>query len=214
MTDRHLALVRFITARQADLRGLREVTFAVLVCAAITVILWRREIGRPAAWLLLLVLGIVVQEVALRVVEWRYNATYGRVNQEKHRQKRTTTAQTLLFTGMFLDMFTPCFRLTGISAFPIVIAVYGLRIALRDFPWRAYYLGGVVLVLAGPGIADASRNVSYLSQYFTGASFLVLTGLLDHLLLAVSMARLKQAAPLPDGANRCPTTVGPLPDDR
>lgn len=30
MTDRHLALVRFITARQTDLRDLREVTFAVL----------------------------------------------------------------------------------------------------------------------------------------------------------------------------------------
>ena len=206
MTDRHLALVRFITARQADLRGLREVTFAVFVCAAITLILWRRELGREAALLFMIALFIVVQEVALRVVERRYNAIYGRVNQEKYGRKKTTTAQSLLFTGIALDVFTPWFPFAGISAFPIVIAVYGMWIAFRDFPWRAYYLGGVVLVLAGPGLDDASRGVSFLSQYFAGASLLILTGLLDHLLLAVSMARLRQSA-LPDG-------VSPLRDDR
>ena len=195
MTDRHLALVRFITARQADLRGLREVTFAAFVCAAIALILWRREIGEPA-WGILLVVGILVQEVAFRVVERRYTATYGRVNQEKHRRKRTTTAQTLLFTGLAGDAFTPWFPFAGISAFPIVIAVYGMWIAFRDFPWRAYYLGGIVLVLVGPALTDASGTVRYISQYFAGASFLIVTGFLDHALLALSMARLKQASPV------------------
>ena len=135
-----------------------------------------------------------VQEVAFRVVERRYNAIYGRVNQEKHRRKRTTTAQTLLFTGLAVDAFTPWFPFAGISAFPIVVAVYGLRVVFRDFPWRVYYLGAVALVLVVPGVDDPLRGASYLSQYFAAASCLILTGFLDHLLLARSMHRLKARA--------------------
>ena len=70
MTDRHLALVRFITARQPDLRGLREVAFSALVCAVITLLLWRQQTGRQIAWLILLGLFILVQEVVIRVVDW------------------------------------------------------------------------------------------------------------------------------------------------
>jgi hypothetical protein len=39
MTDCHLALVRFITARQADPRGLRAAASGAFACAAITVTL-------------------------------------------------------------------------------------------------------------------------------------------------------------------------------
>jgi hypothetical protein len=197
MTDRHLALVRFITARQFELRGLREVIFAAFICVAISLIVWRRDLGVPNAWLLYLALFIVVQEAALQLIDRRYDSTYGRVNSAHGRRARSlwarpTTTQSLLATGAALDIFTPWFPVAGVSAFAVVIAVHGLRIAVRDFPWRLHHLAGLVLLAVTPAIDNPSRISSFLPAYFAGANCLILTGLLDHVVLARAMTRLKR----------------------
>jgi hypothetical protein len=197
MTDRNLSLVRFITARQADLRGLREVVFAGFICVAITLSVWQRELGVAGAWLLYLALFIVVQEAALQLIDRRYDSTYGRVNPAQGQPRRslwarTTTTQSLIATGAALDIFTGWFPAAGVSAFSIVIALHGLWIALRDFPWRLHYLAGLVLLAVTPAVDNPSRIASFLPAYFAGANCLILTGLLDHLLLASAMTRLRR----------------------
>ena len=196
MTTRDINLIRFVTARQADLRGLREVVGGAFICVAIPLLLWRLETGGLVGWLIHLALYLVVRESVLRFVDRRYDSTYGRVTPTDGQpapRPWPMTAQTLLF-GIVLDM-TPWFPLWGVSGFPIVIAIYGLWIAFRDFPWRVYHLGAVAVVLAAPAVDDPSRMLSHLPAYFAGGFTLILTGLFDHLLLARAMTRLRRLGP-------------------
>ena len=195
MTTRDINLIRFVTARQAELRGLREVVFAAFICVAVSLIVWRREVGTPA-WLIHLALYIVVQEIALQLLDRRYDSTYGRVTPADGKPSRgpwarTTMAQSLLGYGVVLDI-TPWFPVWGVSGFLVVIAFYALRIAFRDFPWRLYYLGAVAVVIAAPAVDDPTRMLSHLPAYFAGGFTLILTGLSDHLLLAGAMTRLRR----------------------
>ena len=195
MNDLRLSLIRFVTARQFELRGLREVVFGAFICVATPLLIWRLG-GQQIAWLIHLALYIVVQEAALQFVDRRYDATCGRVNPAdgqpaKRRWARPTTAQSLLAAGVVLDM-TPWFPARGVSAFPVAIAIYGLWIAFRDFPWRLYYLGAVAILVAAPAVDDPSRLASFLPAYFAGGFTLILTGLFDHLLLARAMTRLRR----------------------
>ena len=198
MNATRLSLIRFVTARQFELRGLREVVFGIFICVAIPLLLWRREAGAQGGWLIHLALYIVVQEFALQFVDRRYDSTYGRVNPTdaqpaKSRWARPTIAQSLLGAGVVLDM-TPWFPLWGVSAFPIVIAIYGLWIAFRDLPWRLYYMGTLAVVVAAPTVDDPSRLTSFLPAYFACGLTLALAGLFDHLLLAAAVARLRRHA--------------------
>ena len=196
MNAARLSLIRFVTARQFELRGLREVVFGIFICVAIPLLLWRRESGAQGGWLIHLALYIVVQEFALQFVDRRYDSTYGRVNPSdaqpaKSRWARPTIAQSLLGAGVVLDM-TPWFPVWGVSAFPIVIAIYGLWIAFRDVPWRLYYVGTLAVLVATPAVDDPSRLTSFLPAYFACGVTLVLAGLFDHLLLAGVVARLRR----------------------
>ena len=69
MNETRLSLIRFVTLRQFDLRGLREVIFAAFICVAITLSVWQRELGVPGMWLIYLALFIVVQEAALQLID-------------------------------------------------------------------------------------------------------------------------------------------------
>ena len=204
MTEQDVARIAFLTARQAELRGLREVVFGAFIWVAIALTIWRRELG-PIASMVYLVQFIVVQEFVLQFVDRRYDATYGRVNPSdgqpaRGRWARTTTTQRLIAAGAALDVLTPWFPLAGVSAFSIVVAVHGLRIACRDLPWRVHHLAGVAWLALAPVVDDPSRMLSYLPAYFAGTGCLILTGLCDHLVLSRAMTRLRRqtAAPTSD----------------
>jgi hypothetical protein len=181
----HLELVRFITSRQAALRGLREVTIAG---SGLIVMMLTLSAG---AGLLAVVFWIFAAEVLLRFVDWRYDATYGRVARTWRSLGRSTRCQMLLSTGVLLDGFLPWFPLAGHSAFPILVSVYALWIVARDFPWRGYYLAAVLLAFVAPPVDDPSRMINYFPAYAAGLASIAVTGLLDHVLLMAAFARLK-----------------------
>jgi hypothetical protein len=126
MNAARLSLIRFVTARQFELRGLREVVFGIFICVAIPLLIWRRESGAQTGWLIHLALYIVVQEFALQFV---------------------------------------------------------------DRP--LYYLGALAVLVAAPAVDDPSRLASFLPAYFACGLTLALAGLLNHLLLAGAVARLR-----------------------
>lgn len=195
MTERDLARIAFLTTRQAELRGLREVAFALYICAVMTLILLARRSPERFDWMTVLIFSIVIQEAAMQLIDWRYNSTYGRVNEKRGLWARPTRAQSVIGLGIAFDI-TPWFPFAGVSAFPLVVAIYGLWIATRDFPWRAHHLAGILLLLAAPRVDDPTRMLNHFPAYFAGAGCLVLTGLCDHLVLARAMSRLRrQAAP-------------------
>jgi hypothetical protein len=69
------------------------------------------------------------------------------------------------------------------------------QIACRDLPWRAYYAALILVAFWAPAVTDPSRMRGYLPAYVTGLIGLGVVGLLDHLLLARLMRRVKQPVP-------------------
>ena len=188
----HLGLVRFITARQAALRGLREVTIAASLCVVMALSLWPASVARPYRVGAVVVFWIFATEVLLRIVDWRYDAAYGRVADTWRSLGRTTRCQMLLGTGAMLDGFMPWSPIAAHSAFPVVVAAYSLWIVARDFPWRGYYLAAVVAAFLAPPVDDPSRMVSYFPAYATTVAVIAMTAFLDHVLLMTAFARLRR----------------------
>jgi hypothetical protein len=200
MTAR-LSLIRFITARQSGLRGLREVVIAASVCLVMMFIIWPALMPKPFGMLAVVFLWIFALEVLLRLVDWRYDATYGRVARTWFNLGRTTRCQTLLAIGAALDMFA-WFPLAGQSAFPLVVAAHALWIVARDFPWRGYYLAAVLVAFIAPPVDDPSRMISYFPAYAAGLATIAFAGLLDHILLMTAFAQLKTTGQTIDTARR------------
>lgn len=191
MNETRLSLIRFITARQAALRGLREVAIAASACLVMALMLRSDSFPRPFGSLVVLFFWIFALEVLLRVVDWRYNVTYGRVAGSWFALGRSTRCQMLLSTGVALD-FLPWFPMAGHSAFPFVVAAHALWIVARDFPWRGYYLAALVMAFVAPPVDDSSRMISYFPAYATGLATIAMTAFLDHVLLMTAFARLQR----------------------
>lgn len=191
MTDR-LSLIRFITARQSDLRGLREVAIAASLCIVMALMLRSDSIPRPLGSVFVVFFWVFAVEALLRLVDWRYNVAYGRVARTWFDLGRSTRCQMLLATGAAID-FLPWFPMAGHSAFPFIVAAHALWIVARDFPWRGYYLAAVLVMFVTPPVDDPSRMVSYFPAYATGLATIALTAFLDHVLLMTAFARLKGA---------------------
>lgn len=191
MTDSRLALIRFVTSRQADLQGLRNVAFAVTVLATMGVVLWIRPAPPVIGTLVVLVVNVVLSEGSTCLLNWWYGSRYGRVSAAAG--ARGATAQMLMGLGAMLDL-TPLFPLAGCSGFVFVVFVAGARIAYRDFPWRGYYLALVALPVIAPAVEPGAAVLGYFPAYAASLAALAVMGVVDHRLLRSSLRRLRQQA--------------------
>ena len=197
MTASRLALIRFVTSRQNDLQGLRDAAFAVGALAALGLMrLLSGGVGDAPAWVgpLLLVAAWSVASTgsALWVDRW-YAARYGRVDASRRGLNESTTAQMLMGLGAALDL-TPWFPYAGISAFVLVAALHGTWVAVRDFPWRGYYLLSVALIGLAPRVDNAARMAGHFPAYAAVLGCLAVLGALDHRLPRNSAARLTRSS--------------------
>jgi hypothetical protein len=195
MTDARLALIHFVTSRQTDLQGLRDVAFAISVLAMLPLMTWLSRSLRDAPTLLGLLVLIAAWSVASTgsaywIDRW-YGSRYGRVNASGVGLRRSTTAQMLMGLGVALDL-TPWFPYFGISAFVLVVAIHGVWIAFRDFPWRGYHLLTVALIGLAPRVEDGARMLGYFPAYAAVLICLAVVGCLDHRLLRSSIGRLQR----------------------
>lgn len=189
MTERQLALIQFVTRRQSELQGLRSTAFALHVMATMGLILWLQPMQRPKAQLVVIAVSIVLTEGSWRLVDWWYRTRCGRVSSAG--VGRGSAASGLIVFGVGLDM-TPWFPVAGCSAFVLVVAIYGARIAFRDSPWRAYHLALVALPAIAPLVPPGGALLAHFPPYSVTLVALAVVGILDHRLLRASLEQLRQ----------------------
>ena len=190
MTAARLALIRFLTSRQADLQGLRDVAFASCVLAVMGLNLWVQSAPPVIGRLVVFAGWLVLAESSTRLVDWWYASRYGRVASSTGPQ-RSVSASMLMGLGVGLDL-TPWFPLAGCSGFVIVVAVHGAWTAFRDFPWRGYHLALMTLPIVAPVVAPSAPLFGYFPAYAAALAALAAVSFLDHRLLRASLKRLQQ----------------------
>ena len=188
-THARLELIQFVTRRQSELQGLRSTAFALHVMATMGLIRWLQPMERPKAQLVVIAVSIVLTEGSWRLVDWWYRTRCGRVSSAD--VGRASTASGLTVIGVGLDM-TPWFPVAGFSAFVLVVAIYGVRIAFRDFPWRGYYLALIALPAVAPFVPPSGAMLAHFPPYAVTLLALAVVGILDHRLLRASLEQLRQ----------------------
>jgi hypothetical protein len=192
MNATRISLIRFLTARQAELRGLRTAWFSLTVCVIIALLLTQRAWPKPWGFVALVSFWAIAQgDITHRIRRW-YDARYGRVDTAAAGQ--STIASRLMALGVALDV-TRFFPFEGHSAFPLLLGVYGTWIAVRDRPWRSYYAALVLVAAWAPAVSDPTRMRSFLPAYAAALAALGLAGVLDHLLLARLVKAVRQPDP-------------------
>jgi hypothetical protein len=188
----HLERIRFSSARFRELQGLK----VAVAGASIAVVVGGYLIAGPAptaggTLVALGVAGILMMPGVLWLTRY-YASTFGRQTSGASVDRQTR------ITFLTLWWVTVCFSPFAPTAF--TVAVVSWWIAIRDWPWRAYYLVTSMPVLIGfmanafdPRV-DAGVRVA-LTYFLLGVS-LVPVGLLDHRLLV----KLMEEARTPDVA--------------
>jgi hypothetical protein len=183
--DRDLARIRLVTCRYAELRGLVIAALA----SAVLLSVWslRAWLGPAATWWGLVPGAALGGTLAWRL-ERRYDAKFGRVRQCA-RDSRFQRAMPFVIGALtFLDSGL---RGHGYpSALFLVLAAGQAWVAVRDWPWRSYYLVAAAFTASGAALysrvtgPDRTHDEWILAVMTLTGTGAALAGLLDHHLLA------------------------------
>lgn len=201
MEHQQLERIRLLSSRFHELQGLRVALFG----AAITVVVGAYLLAAPMATNNGAMVAVLGSAGLIAPGIWWLNRYYA-----------STFGRQVWKPGRFSRLFLPAYIVMAwtlnawIPSIPAggptvaTVAVVSLWVAIRDWPWRAYYAGAAVAVAiaftstaSGGGTLspDLTLGVLFLT---VGASFVPI-GLLDHLLLVklVKEARANPSAARP-----------------
>jgi hypothetical protein len=210
MDQNRLARIKLLSSRFNALQGLR----VALAGATLAIVMAGYVAVRPtptnegalialAAWFLLAIPG-----------EWWLQRYYARAfGRQVSKPKPWNLVRTLVFfniyfvIAMFLNSRFPAIPSGAPTAF--TVALLSLWVAMRDWPWRAYYLGAPVAVVIALGLSAAVGGVldpslTLVAMFFAVGTSMVPIGLLDHRLLVklVEEARRSTAPSSPGVSSR------------
>jgi hypothetical protein len=185
-----LARIRLLSTRFHQLRGLR----VALAGMVYTVVFGSYRVAAEPTETGILIACLVSTLVLLpgeRSLRRYYDSTFGRLVPQRPDQRRT-----LLVVGG-LGFFGSLLRLGPMWPCVMVVGVFSLWIAVRDWPLRRYYLGATAAVAVGVaalvvGNADADVTLA-LSLLAIGVAFVPI-GFLDHQLLVTLVRESREAA--------------------
>lgn len=192
--------IAFVTQRFFELQGLIP---AAMGAAWLFAALMHHAIGSPAqshGTFQVFLFGMLAAGPATAALQKMYRRTFGEVVATTG-QKLTASLQALLiYAGVSIDIFGQLGGgRPGPSLAAVALASYSTWIVLRDWRWRLHHL---IAVAAGLGAAIVSASVPPAASQFgvdpaRAEAFLlactlmglgmVITGLLDHQLLASSL---------------------------
>lgn len=191
MDEHQLRRIRFLSRRFLELQGLRVAfaggTIAIVLGSYLSV----AEPTTSGS-----TIAMLVASVLMIPGEWGLHRYYARTvgRQVPTPEVRWPTLVFLticLWIGVYLDRRFPAIPAGGPTMAAVV--VISLWVAIRDWPWRAHYLGAAAAVAIAFGATVFSADVIdpgmtlAVTFFVTGLSFAPV-GLLDHWLLIRLMA--------------------------
>ena len=188
MDQQRLDRIRLLSARFHELQGLRLALAGA--CLAIGMGGYLIGTSQPTSS------GAMIAAAAsfvpvMAAMPWlnRYYATTFR------RQTRTPPRHAPIFVIVYFVIATTLH--VSIPSIPegaptmAIVGLASLFVAIRDWPWRAYYVGAAAAAVIGFTVSEAGIAPVFL---LIGVSFVPI-GLLDHLLLVKLMKDVRAAAP-------------------
>jgi hypothetical protein len=185
MDQLQLARIRLLSARFSELQGLRVTLAGSSITVAVGGYLAAAPTPTNNGALVAFLLSWVPVFALMPYVSRYYQTRFGR-------QRWTASRKMWLFFGAYVVL---AFALN--AAIPEIpagtptlatVALVSIAVAIRDWPWRAYYLGvtaamasGFALTASGAGLLPAHLTLVTLLLVL-GVS-MVSVGILDHLLL-------------------------------
>jgi hypothetical protein len=143
--------------------------------------------------------GLIFYGGAVEFINRHYQSRFGNVR--GRRSFPVPDPITVVMPGFALDLSLTLGGRGRPSVAAVLLGVSALWIVVRDWPWRSYHLGTVVACVAAiaasaaaPAVAPAAGDVidpqranALLNAYFVVGMSLLVTGLVDHRLLATTL---------------------------
>ena len=205
MDQQRLERIRLLSSRFHELQGLRVALAGVSIIIAVGGYLLVAPVPTNNGALIALGASAVLMVPGISWLNRYYAATFGRQVWKPGR-----------FTWLFLPAYFVVASLlhASIPSIPAgaptlgIVVLASVWVAIRDWPWRAYYLAAPVAVgiafrftASGGGVIDPQLTLAVLFLTI-GASFVPI-GMLDHMLLVKLMKEAR--APEPATAVNRPT---------
>ena len=198
MDQQRLERIRLLSSRFHELQGLRVALAGIAIVIAVGGYLLVAPVPTNNGALIALATSVVLMGPGMWWLNRYYAATFGRQVWKPGR-----------FTWLFLPAYFVVASLlhASIPSIPAgaptaaIVVVASVWVAIRDWPWRAYYLAAPVAVAIAFSFTASGGGV--LNPYLTlavlflaiGACFVPI-GMLDHILLV----KLMNEAPAPEPA--------------
>lgn len=197
MDQSHLARIQLLSRRFHELQGLR-VAFAGATLAIVMAGYAVKPNTNEGALMALPVWFLLTLPGELWLQRY-YARTFGR---QVSKPKPGKVVRTLLLfniyfvVGIFLNIWFPAIPSGAPTAF--TVALLSLWVAIRDWPWRAYYLGATVAVALALGLSALVGGVldprlTLAAMFFAVGTSMVPIGLLDHRLLVKLIEEAREA---------------------
>ena len=191
MDEQQLARIRLLSRRFLELQGLRVALAGAIMASVLGSYLAATE-PTPSGAIVAMLMAFVLMIPGEWWLHGYYARTVGRQVATPHVRWPGLVFLTVYFwIGAYLNHRFPAIPAGG----PTMAAVVGLSllVAIRDWPWRAHYLGAAAAVamafgvsVFGSAVIDPGRTLA-ITLFVGGLSF-VPVGLLDHWLLIRLMA--------------------------
>jgi hypothetical protein len=198
MDQHRLERIRLLSARFHELQGLRVVLTGVCITLGVSGYLIATPNPTNDGALVTLLVSFVPVMAGMPRLNRYYAETFGRQVWRRSR-KWPLILGLYMVVGWSLNAGIPAIPAGGPTIWTVGLA--SLWVAIRDWPWRAYYLGAAAAVAIGfaasaPVGGLLAPNMTLSVMFLLLGASMVPIGLLDHHLLVTLMkdAREPQAA--------------------
>ena len=195
--DRHrLDRIRLLSARFHELQGLRLAFAGACLTLGVGGYLMGTAQPTDTGAMIALVASFVPVIVGMPWLNRYYATTFGR--QEWSRSRYAPLFLIVyVAVGWCLNTWIPSIPAGAPTTATVILA--SLWIAVRDWPWRAYYLGcatavAIAFTASASGTGVLAAQMTLATIFVTIGAAFVAIGLLDHLLLVKLMKDVRAAA--------------------
>jgi hypothetical protein len=197
MTQERLERIQLLSRRFHELQGLRvAITGAVLATVMAAYVIVTPSPTNDGA---MLALGIAILPIFVGVMSLNryYATTFGRQVRRPLKNSRSVVIFVCSYMAVAWTLNTMIPAIPSGAPTVAIVAVGSVLVALRDWPWRAYYLGAPVAVGAtfaatASGFGLLPPGVTLASLFIAVGASMVAIGLLDHRLLMKLMQETRE----------------------